>query len=208
MRGKKFVLTFAAGLLGLMPLASCTEEEPENFGTIRIEVAPLGGELSILAGTVEVAATVNYETCLQDFYLLNNTTYTQDGVDGAPVFEDWKNRLCTEFTDVPDCEVTEIKQNLLEANDVYSLTITYRINDNDPANLAYREFRVGPVPVEAFAGCGDGLSPLVELRQTGLIGKDANGNQIWRIATLPAQNSARAGQGAPLRVEVEAVGGP
>jgi hypothetical protein len=206
MRGLKFALTFAAGLLGLTTLTGCPEEEPENFGTIRIEISPLGGNLEILSGTTEITVTVNYESCLQDFYLERNTTYTQDGVQGSAVFAEWQERLCSsEFSDIPACEVTEIKQNLLEANAVYSLTITYQINDNDPANLAYRELHVGPIPVEAFAGCGEGESPLVELRQPGLIGKNANGDQIWRISTLPAQNSAEAGQGAPLRVEVQAI---
>lgn len=206
MRGPKFVLIFAAGLLGLTTLTGCPEEEPENFGTIRIEIAPLGGNVDeILSGTTEITAVVNYETCLQEFYLQRNTTYTQDGVDGAAVFDEWKDRLCTEFSDIPACEVTEIKQNLIEANSVYSLAVTYKITDNDPANLAYRELHVGPIPVEAFAGCTDGQGPLVELRQPGLIGKNAAGEQIWRISTLPAQNSARAGQGAPLRVEVQAI---
>jgi hypothetical protein len=204
MRGPKFALTFAAGLLGLT-LTGCPADEPENFGTIQIEISPLGGNLSILNGTTEITATVHYENCLQEFYLMRNTTYTQDGVDGAAVFTEWQDRLCTDFTDIPDCEVTEIKQNLIEANDVYSLVVTFKINDNDPANLAYRELHVGPIPVEAFAGCGDGERPLVELRQSGLVGKDANGQQIWRISTLPAQSSAAPNQGAPLRVEVQAL---
>lgn len=205
MRGLKFVLTFAAGLLGLTTLTGCPEEEPENFGTIRIEIEPLNGDLGILSGTTEITATVNYESCLQGFYLERNTTYTQDGVEGAKVFAEWQERLCTDYTDIPACEVTEIKQNLIDANSVYSLTITYKITDNDPAKLAYRELHVGPLPLEAFAGCGDGESPLVELRQPGLIGKNAAGDQIWRISTLPAQNSAEAGQGAPLRIEVQAI---
>ena len=206
MRGLKFVLTFAAGLLGLTTLGSCTEDEPENFGTIRIEISPLNGNLSVLSGTTEITVTVNYEQCLQDFYLLRNTTYTKDGVDGAAVFSEWQDRLCSdEFSDIPSCEVVEIKQNLIEANDVYSLVVTYKITDNDPANLAYRELRVGPIPLEAFAGCGEGESPLVELRQPGLVGKNANDEQIWRIATLPAQNSAEAGVGSPLRVEVQSL---
>jgi hypothetical protein len=203
MRGLKFVLTFAAGLLGLTTLTGCPEDEPENFATIRIEISPLGGNLDVLAGTTEISATLNYENCLQEFYLLRNTTYTQDGIDGAAVFTDWESRLCSEFKDIPSCEVTEIKQSLIEANSVYSLTVTYKITDNDPAKLAYRELHVGPIPIEAFAACGDGESPLVELRQPGLTGKNAAGEQIWRISTLPAQNSAQAGQGAPLRVEVQ-----
>lgn len=204
MRGHKIALTFAAGLLGLTTLAGCTPEEPENFGTVRIEISPLAGNTDILAGTTEIIATVNYESCLQDFYLTRNTTYTQDGVDGSPIFMDWQSRLCSEFDDIPACEVTEIRQSLIEANQVYSLTITYKITDNDPSKLAYRELHVGPLPYEAFANCGEGESPLVELRQPGLIGKNAAGDQIWRISTLPAQNSAQAGQGAPLRVEVQA----
>jgi hypothetical protein len=205
MRALQFALTFAAGLLGLTTLTGCPEEEPENFGTIRIEIAPLNGELDILAGTTEITATVNYENCLQEFYLERSTTYTQDGVDGSVVFTEWLDRLCSDYKDIPACEVGEIKQNLLEANSVYSLSVTYKITDNDPANLAYRELHVGPIPVEAFAGCGDGESPLVELRQPGLVGKNAAGDQIWRISTLPAQNSAKAGQGAPLRVEVQEI---
>jgi hypothetical protein len=206
MRGLKFVLTFAAGLLGLIPLTSCTPEEPENFATIQIELSPLNGDLNVLAGTTEITVTVNYEQCLQDFYLVRNTTYTKDGVDGAAVFAEWEDRLCSdEFTDIPSCEIVEIKQNLIEANQVYSLVVTYKITDNDPANLAYRELRVGPLPVEAFAGCGSGESPLVELRQPGLVGKNATDEQIWRIATLPFPNSAEAGVGSPLRVEVQSL---
>jgi hypothetical protein len=207
MRGKKFVMRFAAGLLGLFTLGSCTEEEPENFGTVRIEVVPLGGNLDILAGTTEVVATVHYESCLQEFYLTRNTTYTQDGPDGAAVFMDWKDRLCTEFDDTPPCEVTLIEQNLSDINQIYSLAVTYKITDNDPAQIAYREFNVGPIPLEEFASC-DGNGALVELRQSGLIGKNAQGDQIWRISTLPGQNSARANQGAALSVEVIATGTP
>lgn len=204
MRATKFALSFAAGLLGVSMLSGCPEEEPENFGTIRIEISPLGGNLEILAGTTEVVATVNYESCLRDFYLQRNPTYQQDGVDGEPVFTDFETRLCTDYPDIPGCEITTIEQTLVEANDVYTLKVTYKITDNDPANLAYREFHVGPLPTEAFAGCGEGQSPLVELRQTGLLGRDSGGTQIWRISTLPAQNSAEAGQGAPLRVDVQA----
>jgi hypothetical protein len=124
MRALEFALTFAAGLLGLTTLTGCPQEEPENFGTIQIEIEPLNGELSILSGTTEITATVNYENCLQGFYLERNTTYTQDGVDGAAVFAEWEDRLCSDFTDIPACEVVEIKQNLIEANSVYSLSIT------------------------------------------------------------------------------------
>jgi len=200
MRGMKTAFTLAAGLLGVLSLGSCTEEEPEDFGSIRIEIAPLGGAVEMFNGTTEVVATVHYETCLQDFYLVNNPTFQIDGPDGAAVFEDWQERLCgSEFDKVPDCEVTDIQQNLLDVNQVYNLQITYKIND--PSTLAYRELRVGPLPVEGYAVCGDNQRPRVELQQSGLLGYDSDGLQLWRISSLPGSNVAVANQGAPLRVE-------
>jgi hypothetical protein len=203
MRRTKTAFTFAAALLGLTTLGSCTEEEPVNFATIRIELSPTGAESDTLFdGTVEVTATVQYETCLQDFYLKRQPTHQKDGTEGAAVFADFEERLCNDFTDIPDCEVTEIQQNLLDANQVYSLAVTYKIND--ASTLAYRELHIGPLPLEAFAGCEAGQGPSVELRQSGLFGKDANGTQLWRIGALPAANNAVANQGAPLRVDIVA----
>jgi hypothetical protein len=200
MRRTKTALTFAAALLGLTTLGSCTEDEPENFATIRIELSPTNGKDDMFDGTVEVTATLQYETCLQDFYLVRKPTYQKDGTDGAPVFADFKDRLCNDFTDIPDCEITEIKQNLIDASQVYNLVVTYKINDS--TTLPYRELHVGPLPVEAFAGCEAGQGPSVELRQSGLIGKDAAGTQLWRIGALPQSNNAVANQGAPLRVDI------
>ncbi|WP_146658533.1 hypothetical protein [Enhygromyxa salina] len=202
MRRTKTALTFAAALLGVTTLGSCTEEEPENFATIRIEMSPTNGNAAMFDGTTEVTATVQYETCLQDFYLVRQPTYQKDGTNGAPVFADFEDRLCSDFTDIPDCEVTEIKQNLIDANQVYSLAVTYKINDS--STLPYRELHVGPLPVDAFAGCDSGQGPSVELRQSGLIGKNAQGTQIWRIGALPGTNIAVANQGAPLRVDIVA----
>ncbi len=199
-------LAFATALIGLTTLTSCTEEEPENFGTVRIEVAPLAGAVEMFNGTTQIVATVHYETCLQEFYLDRNPTFQIDGPDGAPVFEEWVERLCTEFGDVPECEVESIEQNLLEVNQVYTLSVTYKITD--PSTIPYREVHVGPLPLEGFAGCGDNSSPRVELQVSGLIGKDSNGTQLWGISTLPGSNVAVPNQGAPLRVETIATNNP
>jgi hypothetical protein len=193
-------LVFATALVGLATVTGCADPEPEDHGTIRIEMAPLGGNTDMFIGTTEVTATVHYEPCLQEFYLDRKPTYQQDGPDGAPVFEDWAERLCSDFSDIPDCEVTEIEQSLLDVNDVYTLKVTFKIND--ASTLAYREVHVGPIPTEAFADCGDGQRAKVELQSSGLIGKDAQGVQLWRISTLPGSNVAIANQGAPLRVEL------
>lgn len=203
----KFVLPLVAGSFGLVLLGSCTPEEEPTHGTIRIEVSPLNGNLDILAGTTEVVATVNYRTCLQEFYLMRDPTYQQDGVEGSALFAEFQETMCT-FAGTADCEITEIRQSLVEANMVYTLTVTYKINDNDPANLAYREFHVGPLPFDDLAACGGAEGPLVELPQSGLFGRNSNGQQIWRISTIKPPNEAEAGQGAPLRVDVQATNMP
>ena len=202
MRGMKTAFTLVAGLLGVLTLGSCTEEEPETFGTVRIEIEPLGGDLAMFNDTVEIVATVHYETCLQDFYLSTNPTYQKDGPDGAPVFEEWEAIMCDQdlFSKIPACEVTGTTQNLLEDNNVYSLAVTYKVTD--PSSIAYREVQVGPLPLESFTTCATGDRPTIELRQSGLSGRDINGNQLWRISSLPGSNVAVANQGAPLRVEV------
>lgn len=198
---------FATAFIGLTTLTGCPADEPEDFGTVRIEMAPLFGASEMYNGTTEIVATVHYETCLQDFYLNRQPTYQQNGPDGAPVFEDWATRLCTdEFGDIPDCEVTKIEQALLDVNQVYTLAVTFKIKD--PSTIAYRELHVGPLPVEDFAGCADKDRPRVELQQSGLIGKNAQGTQIWQISTLPGSNVAVANQGAPLRVETQATNAP
>lgn len=200
MHGMKTALAFATALVGLTTLTGCAEEELEDFGTVRIEIAPVGGAPDIIPGTAEIVATVNYETCLQDFYIKRNPNQQQDGVEGAAVFEEWAERLCTDFDDIPDCEVTSIEQQLLEDNDVYSLRVTFKILD--PSTIPLREVHVGPLPLESLAGCTGGDLPRVALPGSGLTGRDSNGTPIWRISSLPSPNSAVANQGAPLRVTV------
>lgn len=182
----------------LTTLTGCKADEPEDFGTIRIEISPLAGDTDMFAGTVEVVATVHYETCLQRLYMERMPTFQQDGPDGAAVFDEWIDRLCA-FDDAPKCEVKSIVQTLIPDNDVYTLKVTYKITD--PSSLAYRKLHVGPLPVEDFADCGDNQRPRVELQQSGLLGFNSQGEQLWRISTLPASNVAIANQGAPLRIE-------
>jgi hypothetical protein len=173
---------------------------PDGHGSIRIEIVPLGGDVTMFDGTSEIVASANYENCLQDFYLVREPSYALDGVDGAPVFADWVDRLCSDDQGGPDCDVTDINQNLIEVNAVYTLGVTLQIND--PSTIANREIHVGPIPLAELAACEGGEQPTVELRASGLIGKNAMGEQIWRISSLPANNSAVADQVAPLLVEV------
>lgn len=171
------------------------DDSMDEHGTVRVEVVPLGGDVSIFDGTAEVVATVHYESCLQALYL-GNPELTLNGTEGAPIFEDWLDRLCADFEGTPVCSVPRVEQTLDPDNDVYSLQITYAILEF--ASLADSELHVGPLPTSDLAGC----EARVELQQSGLIGRDINGVNIWRISTLPANNTAVTNQGAPLRVEV------
>lgn len=174
------------------------EDETAGYGTVRIEVAPINGDASILAGTTEVEIVVNYEDCLQDFYL-GNSDLTQDGQVGMPVFVAFLDKLCSDDEGTVACTIEDIRQNLIEANSIFNLTVTYVIQD--PESIVGNEFRVGPLPTTELAGC----PAQVELRQAGVVGRNEFGDQIWRISTLPASNVAVTDQGAPLLVEVVAL---
>ncbi|MFO7563748.1 MAG: hypothetical protein R6X02_13975 [Enhygromyxa sp.] len=201
MHGLRTAFALAISLVGLTTLTACNNDEPDDFGTIRVELAPLNGNTDIFAGTTQIVATVHYETCLQEFYMERKPTFQKDGPDGAPVFDEWAERLCgSEFDHIPDCEVTSIDQTLIPENNVYTLKVTYKINDI--SSLPYRMLHIGPLPVEEFAACSDGQRPRVELQQSGLLGFNSAGVQIWRISTLPGSNVAIANQGAPLRIEL------
>jgi len=189
-------VTLATALFGLTISSSCAEPEADAFGTIRIELSPVGGNVQVFAGTTEVVATVQYRSCLQDFYLVDKTGYSKDGPEGAPVFDEFKDKLCSAYDDIADCEVTSIDQALIESTGIYNLKVTLKILD--PASLSYADLHIGPLPVEKFSGC----TPIVELRQNGLLGRDANGTQIWRISSLPSSTKATTNQGAPLRVDI------
>lgn len=196
--------TGVSGMSGESGMTSETGEtgDPaaDGHGSIRIEIATADDDLTFLEDTSEIVALVHYEACLQEFYLFRQPSYTRDGADGAPVFADWMTRLCSDDEGGPHCDVVDITQNLIEASDVYTLSVTLGIQD--PSTIANRQIQVGPIPLAALAACEAGQQPRVELRQTSLIGRNAMGEQIWRIGSLPALNSGVADQAAVLRVEV------
>jgi hypothetical protein len=189
---------FAA--LAMATLTGCPEPETEDFGAIKIELKPINTVDDIFGGTTEIVVTMIYGECLTDFYLVQHPEYQQDGVEGGTLFDEWAGKLCDPGLEkVIDCDVTDIDQILIEDTNVYQLKVTYKVNDLTSLQLGY--IHVGPFPFEEFASECEGR-PLVELRSNGVIGRDAQGTQIWGIETLPGSTEAVAGQGAPLRVDV------
>lgn len=181
-------------------LTGCQEPEPDNFGTVKIELAAVNSADEVFGGTTQVVVTMLYGDCLRDFYLQHHPEYQQDGIEGAALFDEWAEKLCDPGLEkVIDCEVTSIDQTLIENTSVYQLKVTYQINDPSTLQLGY--IHVGPFPTDEFASdCTE--RPTVELRSNGVLGSDAQGVQIWSIKTLPGSSMAVANQGAPLRIDV------
>ncbi|MFV8748955.1 hypothetical protein ACNOYE_00230 [Nannocystaceae bacterium ST9] len=199
MRPATTLLAFCA--LTLATLSGCKDPEPENFGTVKIELSPVAGSQGVFNNTTEVVVTLLYGDCLQDFYLVDHPEYQKDGVKGASLFEEWSDKLCDpDLEKVIDCEVTSIDQDLIENTNIYQLKVTYAVKDPSTLQLGY--IHVGPFPTEDYAGETCDTRPTVELRANGVIGRDGNGTQIWGIKTLPGSSIAVANQGAPLRIDV------
>jgi hypothetical protein len=181
-------------------LTGCKEPEPEDFGAVKIELSPVNATENVFAGTTEIVVTMLYGECLTDFYLVQHPEYEQDGIEGAALFDEWKDKLCDPGLEkVIDCEVTDMAQVLIEDTSVYQLTIKYKVKDPSSLNLGY--IHVGPFPTTEFASDCE-QRPTVELRSNGVLGFDAAGVQIWNIKTLPGSSVAVANQGAPLRIDV------
>lgn len=187
-------------VFAMATLTGCPDPEPDKFGAVKIELNPATTTENIFGGTTEVVVTMLYQDCLQDFYLLDHVEYQQDGIEGAALFEEWKAELCNPDREkVIDCEVTDIDQTLISDTNVYQLRVTYKINDLSTLQLGY--IHVGPFPTEEFTSDCE-ARPTVELRANGVIGRNAQGSQIWGIKTLPGSSVAVANQGAPLRIDV------
>ena len=145
---------FATALIGLDHDGGCTEDEPEDFGTVRIEMSPLAGKTDMFNGTTEIIATVHYETCLQDFYLNRQPNFQKAGPTARAVFEDWATRLCTdEFSDIPNCEVTKIEQVLVD--DERRLHPGGHLQDQRRLDHRLPRGPRRPAADHDFAGCGD-----------------------------------------------------
>jgi len=187
MNAKLRALMLIAGcMVGGLSLTSCKEEETEQFGFTCIELLKGEGlDADPFAGTAKIQVTMSYEPCLIDYYENKHPENRADGPadKGGAIFEEWKERLCTESTDrtVP-CEVESFKQTLNSGGVVplYNMAITYTIPKSD--EIAGRRLLWGPAPLEAYAECEPGDRPFV--RFTGLsdiIGIRGDGTPIWNL---------------------------
>lgn len=160
-------------------LSGCPEDTPpEEHGYVCVQASPSllwqdkVGEL--FAGTTEIRLTVNYGTCLQEFYTSTNSNYAQDGVEGEEVFLEWEERLCSEeIAGTFACEVQSFKQNFTGMNANFQISMT----GIDPAGIEGRKIPIGPLPLDNLTEC----TPQVSLAPSSVAGYDSNGAQIWAV---------------------------
>lgn len=189
-------LRIATGLcvLGLACLTGCPQPSEEDFGTVRIELRPAPGQTDPYAGTNRITVSLDYLECLQSFYTQTNTEYAQDGVEGEPLFEEWKEILCSDSSSVP-CNVTELGQNLNEQAGLFRIEVEYEVTS--PDEVESRFLFVGPLPTETLAdGCS--TPPLVRLGGNSVNGF-AGQSSLWGVDSFD-NPTARTDQGAPIIV--------
>lgn len=168
----------------------CKEEEAEEFGFTCIEL--LTGESvegDPFLNTRKILATLDYQPCLKDYYLNKHPEMRQNGKEGPAVFEEWKERLCTEDVDRRiECEVEAFNQTIQQTGtEAYKMGITYITPKPDQLNG--RRLLWGPGPLPDFAECASGLKPYASLTTlSGVIGLDKDGKTIWSIQKFSDEN--------------------
>lgn len=170
-------------LTGVLGSAGCKPEESEEFGFTCVEIRQaVGQKADPFPGTAQIKVTLRYEQCLIDYYTKTNVKQAYDGEEGSLVFEEWKDRLCSE--NVSDslvaCEVEKFDQILQpsDTNPIYQLTVTYRVTD--PSKINGRTLLWGPGPLEAYADCLNNTRPFATLGlQSDVIGINSKNETIW-----------------------------
>jgi hypothetical protein len=197
-------LTFAL-TTGLLFTASCEEDgESDNHGLISVQFLRGTAETSSpFLGTRTFQLVFDYDVdCYSNFYS-NNPQWRQDGVEGAPEFEDWTVRMCTEDVGgrIPGCSVTSIRQT--EQQVVWQLVVEYEVTDPADGDIENRRALVAPLPYEDVAMCTGNIT----LRRAN--GLDINGNQIWVSQSFPGSPVASPTDGSfgqPISVRVARTG--
>lgn len=170
---------FASSLV----FSACKEPEAEEFGFTCVELLQAASEDSDpFVGTAQIEVKLRYESCLINYFTKSHNENAMNGVDGAELFEEWKERLCSESVSDPlvPCEVESIVQELVdsEQNPIYQATVTYNITDASKINS--RTLLWGPGPVQAYADCQAGDRPFVRLGlPSDIIGYNAAGDRLW-----------------------------
>lgn len=186
MNAQARALLMAGCMVGGLTLMSCKEEEAEKFGFTCIDLNQGEGVTSDpFIGTYRIIATLNYEQCIKDFYLDRHPELRFDGKEGPAVFDEWKERLCSEeVTGRIECEIEEFKQTLMSTGTpTYKMSISYITPKSNELNG--RTLLWGPGPLPDFAECTESQQPFVNLATlSGVIGQDKDGKTLWQVQSF------------------------
>lgn len=169
-----------------LSMTSCKDEKVEEFGFTCVELSR-GESVDVdpFVGTYRIILKLDYLPCLQNYYLNLHPEQRLDGKEGPAVFEEWKDRLCSE--EIPrriECEVEGFEQTLMTTGTTsYSMTVTY--HTPDPAGLDGRKILWGPGPLPDFAECEAGDDPFAKLTtQSGIVGQNKEGKALWQAQSF------------------------
>ncbi len=211
MKAKVRALLMAGCTVGGLMLTSCGKEEAEEFGFTCIDLNQGESvEGDPFVGTYKIVARLNYEPCLKDYYLNKHPEMRLDGTDGPAVFEEWKERLCSE--EIPgriECEIAAFSQVLMQTGtEAYYMQVEYITPKSEELNG--RKLLWGPGPLPDYAECGEGLKPYVNLSTlSGVIGEDKNGKTLWQVQSFGDKRGIMQLRGGGcIQANVQRVGAP
>lgn len=147
-----------------------TGPDADEFGFICVELVKAESEESDpFAGTTMIILTLEYESCLTDFYTVTHPEYFVEGEEGTAVFAEWVGRLCSEpvAPALVACEVAQFAFNI--AKPPFQMTVEYKALD--AAQIDGRTLLWGPAPLAELAGC-EPTARLVNVAGYG-------GEQLW-----------------------------
>ena len=186
MKAKVRALVMAGCTVGGLSLMSCGKDEVEDFGFTCIDLNPGEGvDVDPFLGTYKIKVRLNYEPCLRDYYLNKHPEMRIDGTDEPVVFEEWKERLCSEEIDGRiECEIDGFKQVLMDTGtEAYYMEVSYLTPKPDA--LSGGKLLWGPGPLPDAAECTMGLKPFVNLSSlSGVTGEDKNGKKLWQVQSF------------------------
>ena len=176
-------------LLGISSWGCKGDDDGHGFTGVQLRAA----DSTTYVGTSRVEIKLNYAECLANWYVAN-PDYQRNGVEGAEIFADWQEELCTvELPDgtVPDtCNVTAFEQTPSQ------LKITYEVS----GDITARVLPFGPLPCEGLTGCvGSQNSVSISLADSVRGFSGTSGAPIWQYSTS-SQRSGSCDQNAYIEV--------
>jgi len=193
--------------VGCAPKSSDTDD----WGYMMIQLLRAANQAeSPFIGTHRIRALVSYDEgyseCLVDFYR-GNPNWMADGVDGGPIFDEWKTRVCEaqahcEYEPIP-CGSVVILQRGLEEGETPALDITYAVPEGKDDEIENRVLIMGPLPLPEMLDCEEG-APTMSIHAPDITGQGSEDNPIWQGTSTPEDKAtgATGRQCEPMKVRV------